>query len=115
MVTPLYEREPDCVPGPFYVVKDLCILCALPVQTAPQNIAWDEGECCCQGHGPDHCRIRRQPESEQELTAVLEAMAGSCVEAIRYCGTDPAILQRLRQDGGAHLCDALPEGRGRAA
>jgi hypothetical protein len=26
LVKPLYEREPDSVPGPFYVIKDMCIL-----------------------------------------------------------------------------------------
>ena len=35
LITPKFEREWDNAPGPFYVVKDQCILCALPPETAP--------------------------------------------------------------------------------
>jgi hypothetical protein len=104
-----FEREPDNAPGPFYVVKDQCILCALPPETAPANITWSRetfqracGETC-----PTHCRIEKQPETAEELAAVIEAARGSCVEAIRYCGTDPEILARFREHGLEKLCDAL--------
>jgi hypothetical protein len=43
LITPKFEREWDNAPGPFYVVKDQCILCALPPETAPQNITWTWG------------------------------------------------------------------------
>lgn len=36
-----FERDSDGVPGPFYVMKDRCIICGLPPQTAPLNITWD--------------------------------------------------------------------------
>ena len=39
LVTPKFEREPDNAPGAFYVIKDQCIICALPPETAPQNIS----------------------------------------------------------------------------
>src|SRR6266516_4184580 len=100
LVRPLYGREPDSVPGPFYVVKDQCIICGLPPQTAPKNISWSHltfkrgcEEC------PSHCRIERQPETSEELAQVIEAARTSCVEAIRYCGTDPKILVRFRELG----------------
>ena len=105
LVTPKFEHEPDNAPGPFYVIKDRCMLCALPPETAPQNITWD-----AQFHRtrcPNHCRVERQPETPEELAVVLEATCGSCVEAIRYCGTDPEILARFRARGLERLCDAL--------
>lgn len=109
LVTPKFEREADNAPGPFYVIKGHCILCALPPQTAPQNITWSQetfqrscGETC-----PTHCRVERQPETAAELAAVFEAARSSCVEAIRYCGTDPEILARFRAEGLERLCDAL--------
>ena len=109
-VTPLYEREPDNAPGPFYVVEGLCLLCSLPVDTAPANITWS-AELLQRGHGygtcPSHCRVERQPQTPEELTCVIEAAQGSCVQAIRYCGTDPEILARFRAAGLSSLCDAL--------
>ena len=109
LVTPKFEREPDNAPGPFYVVKDLCMLCALPPETAPVNITWSQetfqrscGETC-----PRHCRVEKQPETAEELEHVIEAARCSCVAAIRYCGTDPEILERFRAEGLERLCDAL--------
>jgi hypothetical protein len=110
LVQPLHDREPDNAPGPFYVVKDVCILCALPVETAPRNITWT-AEVMERGSNlgtcPTHCRIERQPETEEELARVIEAAEHSCVEAIRYCGTDPSILSHFRARGLERLCDAL--------
>jgi hypothetical protein len=109
LVTPKFEREPDNAPGPFYVIKGQCIICGLPPETAPKSITWSAetfrfNDCMdC----PTHCRIERQPATEEELAAVIEAASGSCVEAIRYCGTDPEILSRFRAEGLERLCDAL--------
>jgi hypothetical protein len=55
-------------------------------------------------------RIERQPETEEEIAAVIEAACGSCVEAIRYCGTDAMILAKLKELGYERLCDALVRG-----
>jgi hypothetical protein len=108
-VSPKYEREPDNAPGPFYVVKGQCVICALPPQTAPSNITWSTETFRCQDctDCPTHCRLERQPTTEEELAAVIEAAFGSCVEAIRYCGSDPEILARFRAVGLERLCDAL--------
>jgi hypothetical protein len=111
-VQPLYERYTDSVPGPFYVIKDHCIICGLPPETAPQNITWSEEtfrfkDCMdC----PTHCRIERQPETEEEIAAAIEAACGSCVAAVRYCGTDPKILSKFKELGYERLCDALVRG-----
>jgi hypothetical protein len=108
LVTPKFEREPDNSPGPFYVVKDQCIHCALPPETAPDSITWDaqfqHGGCVGR---PNHCRVERQPQTTEELELVIDAACGSCVEAIRYCGTDPQIIETFRQRGLERLCDAV--------
>ena len=105
LVTPLYQREIDGVPGPFYVVKDQCIICGLPPEVAPTCIKFkeDRGDLGC----PHYCHVYKQPETSEEYEMMFEAMAGSCVEAIRYCGTDSHILNQLKELGMAHLCDAL--------
>ena len=109
LVSPKFEREPDNAPGPFYVIKDQCVLCALPPALAPANITWSQetlqrrcGETC-----PTHCRVEKQPETADELALVIEAARCSCIAAIRYCGTDPEILARFRAEGLESLCDAL--------
>ena len=90
--------------GPFYV-SDQCIICGLPKETAPENFAWDCTVGCTDC--PTSCYIQRQPETEAQLCQIIEAMLGSEVENIRYCGSDPAVLRRLMDAGFAHLCDAL--------
>lgn len=92
-VVPLFEREPDSVPGPFYVIKDMCIICALPPDTAAKNIAWDEAyqQNGCIGC-PSHCRIACQPERLEEIEQIIQAAVYSCIQAIRYCGIDPQII-----------------------
>jgi hypothetical protein len=87
--------------GPFYVTTQ-CILCGLPSETAPKNIGYHP-DC----DSPSNCRLFKQPENLSELTLVLEAMAHSCVEGIRYRGTDSVILDRLRELNMAHLADSL--------
>ena len=108
LVTPRIARESDNAPGPFYVIKDNCILCALPPETAPDNIKWDAQfqRSGCVGC-PNHCRVERQPETPQELELVIDAACASCVEAIRYCGTDPQVIATFRERGLERLCDAV--------
>src|SRR5258706_11478969 len=96
LVTPHYEREPENAPGPFYVQKDMCITCSLPVEIAPETIKYLETPCeSCPEGCPDHCYVSRQPETAEEVDRMIEVVAGSCIAAHRYCGTDPAILHRL--------------------
>lgn len=107
-VTPLYEREENSAPGPFYVVKDMCITCSLPVDTAPEMIRYHERPCeGCPDGNTHHCLVTRQPATREEIEQMIEVVAGSCVQAYRYCGTDPKILRRLKQLGCAEQCDAL--------
>ncbi|SPE59746.1 conserved hypothetical protein [Verrucomicrobia bacterium] len=108
MVTPLYEREHGSAPGPFYVVKDQCITCSLPTETAPENIRYHERPCTsCPTSVTEHCVVTRQPGCAEELDRMIEVVAASCVAAYRYCGTDPEILRRLVEAGCKEACDAL--------
>lgn len=109
LVLPRYEREDDSSPGPFYVIKGHCLLCAVPLETAPENITWSAqtfrtvvGDNC-----PHHCRVERQPETPEELSNVIEAACESCMAAIRYCGTDPMIIEEFRKRDALDLCDAV--------
>jgi hypothetical protein len=108
LVEAKFEREDDAAPGAFYVVRDACILCELPLQTAPKNISWDDAfkSRGCTGC-PNHCRIERQPQTPEELEQVINAALWSCVQAIRYCGTDSDILKKFEAGGASSLCDAL--------
>jgi len=56
-----------------------------------------------------HCFYKRQPQTTAELDEAVLAMEISCIENLRYGGTDPEILKRLRDRGLSHLCDALEE------
>lgn len=102
-VPSVFEREDDSVPGAFYVVKGLCVHCAITVETAPSSVSWGTSNAAC----PHHCRVEHQPRNEAELSNIINAACRSCVEAIRYCGTDPAVIARFRERARAHLCDAL--------
>lgn len=113
MVTPLYDREEGSVPGPFYVIKDQCITCSLPPDTAPNNVRYHERPCrgCATNLTEEHCVVTRQPETAEELDQMIQVVASSCVAAFRYCGTDPEILRRLVDAGCREECDALDQRR----
>jgi Na+-translocating ferredoxin:NAD+ oxidoreductase RNF subunit RnfB len=108
LVEPLYERETDNAPGAFYVIKDQCIICGTPPLAAPKNVTWSKqtlsgGRKNC----PSHCRVERQPETPEEIDQLIKAACVSCVQAIRYCGTDPIILQKFVEAHAEGLCDVL--------
>jgi hypothetical protein len=113
MGTQLYEREDGSAPGPFYVIKDQCITCSLPTETAPENIRYHQRKCTsCPTSLTEHCVVTRQPENPEELNRMIEVVAGSCVWAYRYRGIDPEILRRLVEAGCREQCDALVQKRG---
>jgi hypothetical protein len=82
-----FERTPLNADGDFYVVKDMCITCMAPHQEAPELMGVD---------GETGCYFRRQPQTPEELNHAVEAIWVSCVQALRYSGNDPEILDRLR-------------------
>jgi hypothetical protein len=101
----LRVAHPHNVPGPFYSENEGCITCGAPKAAAPDLVGWHEERC---GETTSrHCIFYRRPETREELDQAVMAMNVSCVENLRYRGTDPVVLKRLRRLGLGHLCDAL--------
>jgi hypothetical protein len=97
-----FERTPLNAEGDFYVVKDCCITCMTPHHEAPELMGMDEAT---------GCYFRRQPQTAEEIGHAIEAVRVSCVEALRYAGNDPKILERLRAKGCKSQSDVLsPDG-----
>jgi hypothetical protein len=85
-----FERTPMNAEGGFYVVKYTCITCMAPHHEAPELMGMDEAT---------GCYFRRQPQTAEEIGHALEAIRVSCVEALRYSGDDPEVLEHLRAKG----------------
>jgi ferredoxin len=85
-----HERTPKNVPGPFYVIKDECIACGAPEAEAPTLMAFDDDA--------GSCYFRRQPSDPAETDRAIRAVWASCCGAVRYGGSEPAVLARLRID-----------------
>ena len=98
-----FERTPLNAEGGFYVVKDTCITCMAPHPEASELMGMDE---------ETGCYFRRQPQTAEEIKHAVEAVRVSCVEALRYSGNDPKILERLRAKGCKSLSDVLSPGGG---
>ncbi|HEX8457060.1 MAG TPA: hypothetical protein VF656_07175 [Pyrinomonadaceae bacterium] len=95
---PAQERAPLNAEGDFYVEKDMCLACMAPEDEAPELMAFDE---------ETFCYFKRQPETPAELEHAIAAICVSCIAALRYAGSDPVILERLKAKGAAAECDAL--------
>lgn len=96
------ERTPLNVKGDFYVEKDTCLECMAPESEAPELMGYDE---------KGGCYFRRQPATPEELAHAIEAVAVSCVAALRYSGSDAAVLRSLRAKKCREQCDVLAEGK----
>src|SRR5215213_10239761 len=92
------RRTPLNAEGDFYVLKDLCFACLAPEDEAPELMGYDE---------ETGCYFKRQPETPVEMGRAAEAVRFSCVEALRYAGDDPAVLELLRAKGCESRCDVL--------
>ncbi len=57
----------------------------------------------------NHCYVKRQPQTPDDLNRMLRAVHGSEVECIRYRGVDKDVLRRMAEGGMGDLSDtALP-------
>jgi hypothetical protein len=95
-----HRRYPLNSPGDFYVLDGMCIACTAPEHEAPDLMAHD----CAPDRGY-HCYFCRQPKTPEELSRAVMAVRVGCCGAVRYGGTDPAILRRLGELGAAEACD----------
>jgi hypothetical protein len=104
MPTPLPQRVPENAPGDFYVEANCCTSCCLVHGEAPELLNDPEQPF-------RECYFRRQPQTPEEIDRAIEAICLSEVGALRYGGSDPAILAKLRARGAAAQCDHTPEGQ----
>jgi len=91
---PRFRHELN-VEGDFYVEKDSCILCGAPEVEAMGLMAHSDGGCY----------FIRQPETEEEIEQSINAIAVSCVSAVRYGGTDQIIIKKLYSLNLESECD----------
>ena len=101
MTIRIHPRVPENAPGDFYVEAGLCWHCTLapgeaqPLMHIPQN-------------SNESCYFKRQPGFPEEIDAAIQAICVSEMCAIRYAGTDQAILRRLWEKRQANQCDHAP-------
>lgn len=88
-------------PGAFYVVNQDCMTCGYPHVLAPDLMSWEMNS---EGREA-HCYFRKQPETSQEIEQAVKAVEGSCCGALRYCGSDPEIIKKLRDAGCGNAID----------
>lgn len=67
--------------------------CGMPHHCAPELIEWETNS---QGLR-NHCYFRKQPETMLEVLHAVKATEGSCCGAVRYRGSDPEIIERLKK------------------
>ena len=98
MTSSRFEKN---VPVDFYTTGD-CLACGCPEEEAPELFAPLEDE------NWDTYFIR-QPANPGEVERACRAVTACCTDAIRYGGTDPAIIRRLG-NRAAHSDHVLPGG-----
>lgn len=90
-------RFPENAPGPFYSLcgtyvggtwGSSCLGCGVPEVAAPELMA-------PLGAGNWNTYFVRQPETQEEVKHACDAVRLCCVSALRYGGTDAAIIRRL--------------------
>lgn len=85
--------HPANVPGTFYVEDGCCISCGVWENVAPDLLAWlPDGSY-------SHCYVSRQPETNEELSRMMDAMHVGEVDCIRARNCRPDWAERLRQSG----------------
>ena len=102
-----YERHFLNVPGPFYVEEGQCINCEAPLNLATDLFGFFLAPPDVRGC--NHCYVKKQPATPGEMDRMVQAMVHSCCGAVRYCGDDAAVLQKLTQAGYANRCDELSD------
>jgi hypothetical protein len=98
-MTDSIRPHPKNAPGPFYVVDGCCTACDVPFIESPGLFAYDS---------KDHCFVKRQPATKEELNRMFRAVGAAEFQCIRYRGQDPDVLRRFGELGERFLCDAPP-------
>jgi ferredoxin len=93
------NSHPKNAPESFYVVDECCTACGVPIAIAPDLFAFDAN---------NHCYVKRQPSTADEIDAALRVIRMQELGCIRYCGDDKTILRRLAEAGESAQCDNAP-------
>jgi hypothetical protein len=75
--------------------------CGVPHHFAPELMEWERDA----GGRRAHCYFRKQPETALELIHAVKAVEGSCCGAVRYRGSNPEIIQKLKDAGCKNALD----------
>ena len=84
-IKPYHENAP----GDFFVEDGCCIICDVPRQTAPDLFKYNKKG--------DHCFVYKQPQTDDELSRMIEAAQASEVACIHYRGSCNKIKQKLSE------------------
>jgi 4Fe-4S single cluster domain of Ferredoxin I len=100
----MWRIQPDPVnaPGDFYVDTNCCQMCGVPFVAAPELFG-TVGK-------PGVCYVKRQPETDEELDHMIDAISIAETKCIHYSGKDERIIQRLIQIGEGDVCVPPPVG-----
>ena len=95
--------------GDFYVMDGCCTCCGAPHAEAPSLIQMSADDIDFDVNNSDtwSCYFKKQPSGEAEVKLAIDACEVSCMQAVRYGGSDPTIIQEFIRRGLPHLCDAL--------
>ena len=97
-----YKAVEENVKGDFYVEDGCCTMCGAPNVEAPELFGgFDENSKMTN----EHCFVKKQPESIQELEKMMNAMAVQELICIRYCGKDRKIKEKIRSIGEHNQID----------
>ena len=91
---PIHRFEKN-VPGPFYTTGE-CMSCGTPEAEAPDLLAPLDDK-------NSDTYFVRQPSTPEEVERACRAVEVCCVDALRYQGRDPKIIERLGNNPGC--CD----------
>jgi len=95
------KPHPLNAPGDFYVEDGCCTACEVPFTEAPGQFKYDDSY---------HCYVCRQPSTPEDINGMLNAIACSELQCIRYRGADAQIFDRLAAIGEVEICDNPPTG-----
>ncbi len=87
------------VAGDFYVEENACILCGVPEVESNGLMS----------HSNEGCYFIKQPQTPEEMEWAINAVAVSCISAVRYGGTNQKIIKRLYELGLKDECDCKLE------
>lgn len=85
--------------GPFYVEHECCLMCGVPWENAPELFDYDDTSCW----------VKKQPATEAELEHMIAVMRMQEARCIRYAGSAPDVIRRLRAVGEGEQCDQLSD------